>query len=138
VVDLFLPGVLTTATPSATYTLPTTTGTWLPFLVSAYNSGTAARYAKVRITAKSATPGAIAFLDDIYDAGTGNKVAALDLWDEGHVSPIMVAADYSTIPEQTRVAVWADDDTYTAGSKGKKLVDGAAGIDIMRPKIDAL
>ena len=122
-VELFLPGTLLTAAPDATVTLPTTTGAWLPFTVSAYYPGTVARYANVRITAKTATAGAYAFLDDIYDAQTGNKVAGLDLWDQGHISPIIVAADYSSIPEQTRVAVWSDDNTYAVGAKGKTLAD---------------
>lgn len=122
-VELFLPGTLLTAAPDATVTLPTTTGAWLPFTVSAYYPGTVARYANVRITAKTATAGAYAFLDDIWDAQTGNKVAGLDLWDQGHISPIIVAADYSSIPEQTRVAVWSDDNTYAVGAKGKTLAD---------------
>lgn len=122
-VELFLPGTLLTDTPDASYTLPTTTDEWLPFTVAAYYAGTEARYATVRITAKTATAGAYCFLDDIYDAQTGNKVAGLDLWDAGHISPIIVAADYSSIPEQTRVAVWSDDATYAVGSKGKTLTD---------------
>ena len=137
-IELFLPGTLLTDTPDASYTLPTTTGSWLPFVVSAYNPATVARYARVRITAKTATPGATVFLDDIYDAQTGNKVAGLDLWDQGHISPIIVAADYSSIPEQTRVAVWGDQDTYTVGSKGKMLSDTEATTDITQAKVNEL
>lgn len=137
IVDLFLPGTLTTSTPDATYTLPTTTGSWLPFLVNAYYSGSVARYAKIRITAKTATAGAFCFLDDIYDAGTGNKVAGLDLWDAGHISPILVASDYSSIPDQTRVAVWSDDDTYAAGQKGKSLADTEANTDATQAWVGA-
>lgn len=129
-VELFLPGTLLTAAPDATVTLPTTTGAWLPFTVSAYYPGTVARYANVRITAKTATAGAYAFLDDIWDAQTGNKVAGLDLWDQGHISPIIVAADYSSIPEQTRVAVWSDDATYSVGSKGRSLSDTETNTDV--------
>lgn len=137
-VELFLPGTLTTGTPDASYTLPTTTGAWLPFVVSAYNPATVARYAKVRITAKTATPGAYVFLDDIFDAQTGNKVAGLDLWDDGHISPIVVAADYSSIPEQTRQAVWGDQDTYTVGSKGRSLADTEQNTDVTQAKVDML
>lgn len=137
-VELFLPGTLTTGTPDASYTLPTTTDEWLPFVVSAYNPATVARYAKVRITAKTATPGAYVFLDDIFDAQTGNKVAGLDLWDDGHISPIIVAADYSSIPEQTRVAVWGDQNTYTVGSKGRLLADTEQNTDVTQAKVDML
>lgn len=124
-VDLFLPGN-TTVTPDATYTLPTTTGAWLPFVLSAYNSNTTSRYATIRLTAVSSTAGAYAFLDDIYDAGTGNKVAGLDLWDNGKISPIIVASDYSSIPDQARVAVWSDTDTYGAGTKADDLANATA------------
>lgn len=137
-VDLFLPGTLLSETPDDSFSLPTTTDTWLPFVVSAYNPLTVARYAKIRITAKTATPGAYVFLDDIYDAGTGNKAAALDLWDDGHISPIIVAADYSTIPEQTRVAVWSDSNAYAVGSKGRSLSDTEANTDVTQAKMDTL
>jgi hypothetical protein len=66
---------------------------------------TDSRYAKFRITAKSSTPGAYCFLDDLYDAGTANKVAGMDLWDEGQISQIIVASDYSAIPNTTNLLV---------------------------------
>lgn len=122
VIDLFLPGTLLTATPDATYTFPTTTGSWLPFNIHAYYSSSAARYATVRITAKTATAGAYAFLDDFYDAGTSNKVAGLDLWDAGHISPIMVQYDFSVVPS----AVWGYADSNTqSGTMGQRQVDAA-------------
>ena len=108
------------------------------FSLSAYYSGTVPRYARIRITAKTATAGAFAFLDDIYDAQTGNKVAGLDLWDQGHISPIIVAADYSSIPEQTRVAVWSDDAAYSVGSKGRTLADTEQNTDVTQAKINLL
>lgn len=104
-VELFLPGTLLTDTPDATVTLDTTTNEWLPWFLSAYYEGTVPRYARIRVTAVSSTVGAYAFLDDIFDAQTGNKVAGLDLWDEGQISPILVAADYSSIPNQTTLLV---------------------------------
>ena len=137
-VELFLPGTLLTAAPDATVTLPTTTDSWLPFTISAYYSGSVARYARVRIVAKSNVAGATAFLDDIYDAQTGNKVAGLDLWDAGHISPIIVAADYSSIPEQARVAVWSDSNTYAVGSKGRQLADVEQNTDVTQAKVDML
>jgi hypothetical protein len=124
-VDLFLPDTLLTGTPDDTVTMATTTGAWLPWLLTAYQSPNESRYATVVITAVTATAGAYAFLDDIYDAGLTNKVAGLDLWDDGHISPIIVAADYSSIPDQARIAVWSDADTYTTGQKGLVLQDAA-------------
>lgn len=121
-VELFLPGTLLTATPDATYTFPTTTGSWLPFNISAYYSGSVSRYAQVRITGVTATAGAYFFVDDLYDAGTGNKVAGLDLWDEGQPSQIMVQSDFSVVPS----AVWGYSDSNTqANTMGQRQVDAA-------------
>jgi hypothetical protein len=124
-VDLYLPDTLLTDTPDDTVTMATTTGAWLPWTLTANYTSSDSRYATVVITAITSTAGAYAFLDDIYDAGLTNKVAGLDLWDEGHISPIIVAADYSSIPEQSRIAVWSDSDTYTSGQKGLVLQDAA-------------
>lgn len=115
-VELFLPGTLLTATPDATYTFPTTTVTWLPFNISAYYSGAVARYATVRITGVTSTAGAYFFVDDLYDAGTANKVAGLDLWDQGQPSQIMIQSDFSVVP----AAVWGFSDSNTqAATMGK-------------------
>ena len=124
-VELFLPGTLLTATPDATYTFPTTTTEWLPFNISAYYSGSVARYAQVRITGVTATAGAYFFVDDLYDAGTGNKVAGLDLWDEGQPSQIMVQSDFSVVPS----AVWGYSDSNTqANTMGQRQVDVATAV----------
>ncbi len=128
-VELFLPGTLLTDTPDDSFTMSTATGAWELWTLNAYYSGSVARYATVRLTAKTATAGAYAFLDDIYDAQTNNKVAGMDLWDIGHISPIMLALDLSALPEQTRVAVWSDSNTYGTGEKGKVLVDAADDAD---------
>lgn len=123
-VELFLPGS-TVADTSSTFS--TTTGSWLPFNISAYYSGSVTRYAKVRITAITATAGAYAFIDDLYDAGTGNKLAGLDLWHEGKPSTIMVAADYAAIPAQ----VWGySDQTTSANTMGKRQVDAADNAEL--------
>jgi len=125
--ELFLPGTLLTATPDATYTFPTTTGSWLPFNINAYYSGAVARYAQVRISGVTATAGAYFFVDDLYDAGTGNKVAGLDLWDNGQPSPIMVQSDFSVVP----AAVWAySDSSPSANTMGKRQVDGADNAEL--------
>lgn len=116
-VELFLPS---STVADATSTFATTTGSWLPFNISAYYSGSVSRYAKVRVTAVTATAGAYAFIDDLYDAGTGNKIAGLDLWHEGKPSEIMVATDTSAIPAQ----VWGySDQTTSSNTMGQQLVD---------------
>lgn len=125
--ELFLPGTLITGTPDATYTFPTTTGSWLPFNISAYYSGSVARYAQVKITGVTATAGAYFFIDDLYDAGTGNKVAGLDLWDEGQPSQIMVQSDFSVVPS----AVWAySDQTTSTNTMGQRQVDAANNAEL--------
>lgn len=120
-VELFLPGN-TTVTPDATYTFPTTTLAWLPFSISSYYSGSKARYATVKITVISSTAGAALYIDDLYDAGSNNKVAGLDLWDEGKPSPVMVVTDFSSavpvVADATRTSVWSDTTAYPAASKG--------------------
>lgn len=134
-VELFLPGTLLSGTPDATYTFATTTGSWLPFNISAYYSGSVARYAQVRITGVTATAGAYFFIDDLYDAGTGNKVAGLDLWDEGKPSEIMVQSDFSVVPS----AVWGYSSTGAlAATMGKALVDAEANSDVTQAKVDQL
>lgn len=111
-VELFLEG---STTADATYTFPTTTGSWLPFNISAYNSASTTRLARVRITGITSTAGAYFFVDDLYDAGTGNKVAGLDLWYQGKPSPVIAAIDTSAIPAQ----VWGFTDSGTsAGTMG--------------------
>lgn len=118
-VELFLPG---STSADASYTFATTTGSWLPFNISAYYSGSTSRYATVRITAITGTAGAYAFIDDLYDAGTGNKVAGLDLYYKGKPSTIMVASDTSAIPAQ----VWGySDQTTSANTMGQRQVDAA-------------
>lgn len=114
-VELFLPG---STVADASYTFAATTGAWLPFNISAYYSGSTSRFARVVITAITATAGAYAFIDDLYDAGTGNKIAGLDVWHEGKPSPVIVAADVSAIP----ALVWGySDATVNDGTMGKLL-----------------
>jgi hypothetical protein len=116
-VEVFLPG---STVADASYTFATTTGSWLPFNISAYYSGSVARYATVRVTAITATAGAYAFIDDLYDAGTGNKVAGLDLWHEGKPSPVMAALDLASVVPQ----IWNySDQTTSADTMGQRMVD---------------
>jgi len=123
-VELFLDG---STVADATYTFPTTTGSWLPFNISAYNVATTTRLARVRFTGITATAGAYFFVDDLYDAGTSNKVAGLDLWYKGKPAPIVVASDYSAIPAQ----VWGySDGTTSANTMGKRQVDAADNAEL--------
>lgn len=140
-VDLFLPGTLTTDTPDDTVTLSTTTSDWLYWNLNAYYSGSVARFATVRITAKTVTAGAYAFLDDIFDAQTGNKLAGIDLWDNGHIAPVLQPTDFASaipsIASASATAVWdkAASAHTTAGTMGK--IQGRASLtnDVV---IDAL
>ena len=121
-VELFLPGTSLTGTPDATYTFPTTTGSWLPFNISAYYLGSIPLFATVKFTAVTATAGAEIFIDDLYDAGTNNKLAGLDVWEDGKPSPVLAATDVSAIPAQ----VWAYPDSGTAtNTMGQRQVDAA-------------
>lgn len=124
-VQLFLPGSNVDGTPDDEQTMPTTTEEWMSFEVDAFNPSTVSRYATIRILCKTATPGAVAFLDDIYDAGLLNKVAGLDLWDAGHISPIMVVTDFSSavpvLASASAYEVWETPDSpTTADTMGER------------------
>ena len=90
------------------------------------------------ITAKTATVGAYAFLDDLYDAGTNNKVAGLDLWDEGQPSQIMVVTDFSSAVPVLANAVWTDDVDYMPGTKGANSDAVLSNTDATQAKVDLL
>jgi hypothetical protein len=125
--ELFLDGTLLTETPDATYTFPTTTDEWLPFNISAYNPDSNSRYAEVRISGKTATAGAYFYIDDLYDAGTANKVAGLDLWYKGKPSQIIVQSDFSVVP----AAVWGYSDQNTqSNTMGRRQVDAADNAEL--------
>lgn len=65
----------------------------------------------------------------------------MDLWDEGHISPIMLVLDLSALPEQTRVAMLSDTDTYNPGEKGYNidlLPDILDNTDLTQAKVDQL
>ena len=118
-VELFLPG---STVADVSYTFPTTTGSWLPFNISAYYSGTETLFATVKFTGVTATAGAEMFVDDLYDAGTSNKLAGFDVWNEGKPTPVLAATDVSAVPAQ----VWAYPDSGTAtNTMGQRQVDAA-------------
>jgi hypothetical protein len=137
-VELFLPGN-STSTPDASYTFPTTTLQWLPATVSAYYAGSVARYATVKVTAVSNAAGAIMFIDDLFDSGLNNKVAGLDLSDNGKPSPVMVVTDFSSavpvLASASADKVWQyTDGGAVAGTMGKRQVDGAENAELAAVK----
>ena len=83
VVDLYLPN---STTPDATVTMPDDTAV-NAFNIGAAYSGTEPRMATVRITAKSTTANAYAYVGRLYN-GT-NDLTAMDTWFEGKPSQIM-------------------------------------------------
>lgn len=120
--ELFLPETALTGSPDATYTFPTTTGSWLPFNLSAVYSGSYTFLATVRVTAVTATAGAKVFMDDFYDAGLTNKIAGFDVWQDGKPISIFSQTDVSGIPG----LVWQYPDTSTAANTmGQRQVDAA-------------
>jgi hypothetical protein len=79
-VELFLPG---STVADASYVLPTTASTWLPVVIAANYVGTVDLLATVRVTVLSAAASAYLYADDFYNAGTANKIAGLDTWQDG-------------------------------------------------------
>jgi hypothetical protein len=131
-VELFLPN---STVADATYTFPTTTATWLPFNISAYYSGTETLFATVKFTAVTATAGAEVFIDDLYDAGTSNKLAGLDVWNEGKPTPVIAQTDISAVPS----LVWAfPDSSTTVSTMGRRQVDTGNNAEVTQGKVDQL
>jgi len=81
----------------------------------------------VKITAVTATAGAYAFVDDLYDAGLTNKLAGMDIWDQGQPAPLIAAVDVSTVGG----IVWNyPDGSPTINTMGKRQVDGADSAEL--------
>ena len=117
-VELWLPTTSLSSSPDSSYTFPTTTGSWLPYLISTYYSGSISGLATVKITAYTATAGAYLFIDDLYDAALNNKLAGIDIWVDGKPSPLIAAVDASAVPG----LVWNYPDTpNTTGTMGESL-----------------
>lgn len=126
-IELWLPTTSLSSSPDASYTFPTTTSEWLPFIVSAYFGGTISGLAVVKITAVTATAGAYAFVDDLYDAGLTNKLAGMDIWDQGQPAPLIAAVDVSTVGG----IVWNyPDSSPTANTMGKRQIDAADSAEL--------
>lgn len=121
-VELWLPTTSLSSSPDSSYTFPTTTGSWLPYLISTYYSGSISGLATVKITAYTATAGAYLFIDDLYDAALNNKLAGIDIWVDGKPSPLIAAVDASAVPG----LVWNYPSTpNTTGTKGEDLYNAS-------------
>lgn len=110
---------------------PTTTtrGFWI--FDSQTNSATASKLSYTRTEYANCA----SFVDDLYDAGTANKVAGLDLWYEGKPSQVMVANDYSVVP----ALVWgypaSGGGAGTMGAKLRSLLSTALFIALKDKKL---
>lgn len=97
-VDLYLPGlVVGVDTPSDTQTLTNDTGTWQAVSLSANNTSNISGLANVVVTAICNTAGANLYVDDLYNSGDGvstvtNKLASMDIWNEGKPANIISSA----------------------------------------------
>lgn len=116
-VDLYLPG---STSPDATQVMTNTTNansSDAVFALAAFYGGTVPLYATVRITVKTATVAAYAYLADIFN-GT-NDITNLKTWYGGQPSSIM----FEQLGDAA--AVWAvlTSTLTTAGTTGKKLKD---------------
>ena len=112
IVDLYLPD---STTPDATFTMPDDTNVNV-FNIGAVYSGSIPRLATVRITAKSATASAYAYVGRLFN-GT-NSITALDTWHEGKPSQIM----YPELGDPDAVWAVSTSGLTTSGTTGKKLV----------------
>ncbi len=125
IADLYLPGLTPGVdTPDDTYTLPAGTG-YNPFFLGANHAGAKPRMATVRISAKSSTAGAYAYLADFFNGS--NDLINFNLWYRGEPSVVM-------FPELgDPESVWAVlESTQTSpGTMGKKHVDNLTFIDFM-------
>ncbi len=110
-VELFLPGSIVA---NVSQTMPSDTN-WNLFSLAGTYSGSIDTFAKIRISAISATAGAYAYLDDLYN-GT-NKITAIDTWLDGAPSNIM----YEQVGDAA--AIWAvpTSGNAVAGSFGEKV-----------------
>lgn len=121
--ELFLPGSIPGVdVADDSYTLPNTTGSWLPVSLSANYSGTADGLATIRVTGITSTSAAYLYVDDLFNAddSTAMKLAALDVWRDGKPSQIIAPQAVSAADVWT----FSTADLTTANTTGKKLVDG--------------
>lgn len=112
-VELFLPG---STVADASYTMPTTVGSYLVYNLAATYSGTLSRYATLRISGKTTTASAYLYVADIFN-GT-NHITDLTTWDKGQPSPIM----FEQLGDAAAVWAVATSTLTTSGTTGKQLV----------------
>lgn len=122
-VSLTLPNN-TSGTPDTSYTLPTTTGSWLPVYLTVFNTGTVPGLATITINAQTATAGAYLYADDAFNAGDGtktlDKVGGFDIWNNGQplsiISPLQpLSADIANAILRATTA------GYNTGTVGNKI-----------------
>lgn len=124
-VDIFLPYSTTT---DETLTLPTTSGSWQPFLVSQDYAQSENELATIRFTVKSAA--GTLYLDDFLNSGNtstvNNNIASFETWFDGKPVDLFSLLDVSAIPAQSAQQVWSYSDQATsANTMGQRQVDAA-------------
>lgn len=117
-VELWLPG---STAADATTTLTNVTDAWQAVSVGATYSGTTNGLATIKVYGLTTTASAYLYADDFYNADTSTamKLAALDVWDRGLPSPLIVAQGV------TGGLVWSEltSGMTAAGTIGKYVVD---------------
>lgn len=124
-VELFLPG---STTADATKTMTKTTDAFsadASCQLSAYYSGTEDSYATIRVTVKTATASAYAYVADFFNGS--NEITGFKVWDKGQPSPIM----FEQLGDAN--AVWAvlTSTQTTAGTMGEILSDALTLTDFV-------
>lgn len=119
-VELWLPG---SNSADVSYTMPNGTD-WNTFALGTNYTGTEYSWATVKVICKSNTTGAGFYIGDIYN-GT-NNITNLNLWYQAKQSDIM----FEQLGDAN--AVWSvlTSTQTTAGTMGKKLVDGTVVSDL--------
>ena len=131
-VNLYMPGVSESDTPSATTTVTKTTDKTSAnsiFNLSAANTVTRPRFATIVVVIKnpSATSGAYAYIGDILNAE--NDTTKFKVAFEGQ-PPTVMPLGASTDPGAVSTYVWADTNTYTGTQKGAVLQDAADSAEL--------
>lgn len=129
-VEIFMPGTDTTGTADAIFTASNTTDTWQDFVIGKLYSGTENTEALIRVTAISATAGAAIYMADFYDG-----VDALNSWFEAKPTKVVAPTDFTAVAG----LLWSYPDTNTtAGTMGKRQVDGSDNAELTQAKVDTL
>lgn len=136
--ELFLPGSLV-ADQTVTLTKTTDpTSDDAVYRLGLINTATTGDVATVRLTAKTTTAGAKAFVDNL-NGGT-NPISALDIWYRGQPLAFQLSPQTLGDAAANATAVWdrAASQHTTAGTMGKILQDAEANTDVTQAKVDTL